>query len=196
MTSRALFAQLGAAVIIGALGTPASAQQVLRGTISDDSTRRAIVGAEVTFDSAGTARHQRSGRPLPDQCPGRRHVDHGPRRRIPSVDGADRSWRERHHDRRFPAHGSGRPSARRHYLHRTARHAERADDGVRASAPNRDRCVPHSSTACAERGALALRFAPGPPGHASDTATLVVRRRIRGGNPSHRVRRAETALHL
>ncbi len=66
MTSRALFAQLRAAVIIGALGTPASAQQVLRGTISDDSTRRAIVGAEVTFDSAGTARviSDRGGRYL------------------------------------------------------------------------------------------------------------------------------------
>lgn len=66
MTSRALFARFGAAVIIGALGTPASAQQVLRGTISDDSTRRVIVGAEVTFDSAGTARviSDRGGRYL------------------------------------------------------------------------------------------------------------------------------------
>lgn len=66
MSSRSLFAWFVAAATLSTWAAPAFAQQVLRGTISDDSTRRAIVGAEVAFDSAGAARavSDRGGRYL------------------------------------------------------------------------------------------------------------------------------------
>lgn len=66
MSCRSLFAWFAAAATLSIGTAPVLAQPVLRGTISDDSTRRAIVGAEIAFDSAGSARavSDRGGRYL------------------------------------------------------------------------------------------------------------------------------------